>query len=138
MVDSQVFKHEGRTGGQGAVDTAPLELLELVGTTAGVEDASCSHRVQMVELLAMRIVEVEVPTDVLVIPFETWVNVTGQTVVLVHTISVRVVSSDPAELDVWAGDEDEEAAGVDVGVSVAVTGQTVVETATTTVARTVE
>jgi len=70
-----VLRHWGRMSGQGAVEAGALGEVELVRTPAGVdearaEDVFCSHLVQIVEVLVMRIVLVETPTLVLVTPFE--------------------------------------------------------------------
>ena len=72
---SQVFRHCGRMSGQGAVETGPLGAVEVV-TPAGVEDArvdsvaECSHFVQIVLVVVIKIVLVETPTLVLVTPLE--------------------------------------------------------------------
>lgn len=69
------------------MDAGALAVVELVTTPAGVEDArvdsvaECSHFVQMVLVVVIKIVLVETPTLVLVTPLEVCVAVTGQRVV---------------------------------------------------------
>ena len=65
-----MFKHWGRTFGQGAVEVGALGEVEVVTTPAGVEEACCSHFVQMVLMLVIKIVLVETPTLVVVRPLE--------------------------------------------------------------------
>lgn len=79
----QVFMHLGRTSGQGAVVAGPdglvveaPELAEEVGT--GVVTAA--HLVQTVDVMVLRMVEVETPVETLVTEPTTEVAVTGQIV----------------------------------------------------------
>jgi hypothetical protein len=95
-VNNQVFRHWGRTLGQGAVVTGPLGVVVVVATTADVvarvvED-SCSHLVQIVFVVVTRTVDVEADTSMLVVPPVVWVSVTGQTVVVVSTTTVVMTS----------------------------------------------
>jgi hypothetical protein len=56
-----VLRHWGRMSGQGAVEAGALGVVEV---------ACCSHLVQMVLVVVMRIVLVETPTLVVVTPLE--------------------------------------------------------------------
>jgi len=78
-----VFKHCGRMLGYGrgeALDDATPPALDVAYGTVAVGET--------VEYDVIRIVEVVVPVSMLVVPPDTWVEVKGQTVVVVSTTTV--------------------------------------------------
>jgi len=107
----QVLRHWGRMLGHGAVSAGPEGVVDVlvvkepageeVGEDGGVETTPdgeevavsvCAQRVQVVMVEVMRIVDTVVPTSRLVVPPVVWVEVNGQTVVVVSTTTVVITS----------------------------------------------
>jgi len=107
--NSQVFKQDGRTAGQGAVSTGPeaVEVVEAISVTLAAE-----HLVQTVEVTVETIVDVVVPISMLVVPPVTYgTDVVSMLVVPSVTCEIVVATVDVVPPVTW----------------VRVTGQTVVE-----------
>jgi hypothetical protein len=118
----KVFKHCGRTAGQGAVSAGGLTDVVTAGvvmTAAGevVGIAVSEHKVQTVLVWVMRTVEVVTPVTSEVVPAEVWVRVTGQIVTEVSTTSVVTTVDSGGEVnEVVRPDGLETGVSIDTGV----------------------